>query len=340
MRAERLISILMTLQIRGQVTAEALAERLEVSTRTIYRDIDALSRSGVPVITDRGRGGGVSLVAGYKTELTGLSAAESEALAFVGLDAAAAALGLEASAEAARLKVFAALPAVGRARAHRARECFHLDPVNWYQRTTIPPHLRTIATATWTSQSVELDYASWTRRATRVVDPFGLVLKAGCWYLLGRLSSKDSLQVFRLESVLGVNVLARRFTRPKRFDLARAWQEQASRFETSLRKMKASLRVAPAAMSYIDRLGSEAAETIRASTPDGKGWRETTIWIESVPYAAGLLLGFSTDIEVLGPPGLREELALRARNLSELYRKENESRPPRRMRPPAARSPH
>jgi len=319
-RAERLISILMTLQVRGHVTAEALAERLEVSTRTIYRDIDALSRSGVPVITDRGRGGGVSLVAGYKTELTGLSATESEALAFLGIDAAAAALGLAASAEAARLKVFAALPAASRARAHRAHECFHLDPVDWYRRGTTPPHLRTIAAATWNSQSVELDYTSWTRRTTRMVDPLGVVLKAGCWYLLARLSSKGSMHVFRLESVRGATVLARNFPRPKSFDLGRAWREEASRFEASLRKMKASLRVAPAAMSNIDRLGSEAADAIRAGAPDRKGWRKATIWMESIPYAAGLLLGFSTDIEVLSPPRLREELARRACGVSELYR--------------------
>src|SRR5215472_4917058 len=159
-RADRLLSLLMTLQVRGQVTAEALAKQLEVSTRTIYRDIDALSHAGVPIVTDRGRGGGVSLIAGYRTELTGLSASESEALPFAGLDAAAAALGLEASAEAARLKVFAALPPAGRTRAHRARECFYLDPADWYRRTVTPPHLRAVAAATWGSHSIELDYES------------------------------------------------------------------------------------------------------------------------------------------------------------------------------------
>lgn len=320
MRADRLLSLLMTLQVRGQVTAEALAKQLEVSTRTVYRDIDALSHAGVPIVTDRGRGGGVSLIAGYRTELTGLSASESEALPFAGLDAAAAALGLEASAEAARLKVFAALPPAGRTRAHRARECFYLDPADWYRRAVAPPHLRAVAAAAWDSRSIELDYESWTRRTMRAVEPFGLVLKAGRWYLIGRIPSKGSVHIFRLESVRGVRILTSSFVRPKQFDLGKLWREEVSRFEASLRQMKVSVRVAACAMSRIDRLGADAAEAIGAAKPDEQGWREASIWIESVPHAASLLLGFSTDIEVLNPPSLRAELAQRARSVYGLYR--------------------
>jgi len=319
-RADRLLSLLMTLQVRGKVTAEVLAKHLEVSTRTVYRDIDALSRSGVPIVTDRGRGGGVSLIGGYRTELTGLSASESEALPFAGLDAAAAALGLEASAEAARLKVFAALPPAGRARAHQARECFYLDPADWYRRAVTPPHLRAVAAATWESHSIELDYESWTRRTKRAVDPLGLVLKAGRWYLIGRIPSKGSEHIFRLDGVRGVRILTGSFVRPKPFDLQKLWRQEVSRFEASLRRMKARVRVAASAMSRIDRLGADAAEAISAAKPNEKGWREASIWIESISHAASLLLGFSTQIEVLNPPSLRAELAQRARSVYGLYR--------------------
>jgi predicted DNA-binding transcriptional regulator YafY len=235
------------------------------------------------------------------------------------LEAAAAALGLQASAEAARLKVFAALPPAGRARAHHTRECFYLDPADWYRRATTPPHLRAVAAATWGSHSIELDYESWTRRTKRAVDPLGLVLKAGRWYLIGRIPSKGSVHIFRLDSVRGVRILTSSFVRPRQFDLRKLWREEVSRFEASLRRMKASVRVAASAMSRIDRLGADAAEAISAAKPNETGWREASIWIESVPHAASLLLGFSTDIEVLSPPSLRAELAQRARSVYGLY---------------------
>lgn len=318
MRADRLLSILMTLQLRGRVTADVLAAQLEVSPRTIYRDVEALCHSGVPIVTERGRCGGLALIDGYRTELTGLSGTEAEALPFAGLGDAAAALGLAASAEAARLKVFAALPQSGRERAHRASECFYLDPVDWYRHATTPQYLKIIAAAAWANQSVEIDYESWHARKKRVVDPLGLVLKAGRWYLVGR--SKQNTAVFRLESIHGARNLLKSFVRPKAFNLADAWREEVSRFEASLRRAKATIRVSPNALSRIDRLGADAAERILAAGSDERGWREALIWIESVNHAAAILLGFSADIEVIAPEELRVELARRAALVSALYK--------------------
>ena len=317
MRADRLLSILMTLQLRGRATADALAAQLEVSQRTIYRDVEALSRCGVPIVTERGRSGGIALIDGYRTELTGLSGKEAEALPFAGLGDAAAALGLAASAEAARLKVFAALPRSGRERAHRASECFYLDPVDWYRHATTPQYLRLVAAAAWASQSIEIDYESWRARKKRTIDPLGLVLKAGRWYLVGRSTRNTS--VFRLESIHAVRSLPKHFERPKGFNLANLWREEVSRFETSLRRAKATIRIAPTALSRIDRLGADAAELIHAARPDERGWREAIIWIESINHAASLLLGFSTDIEVITPEELRAELAQRAARVCALY---------------------
>lgn len=317
MRADRLLSILMSLQVRGRVTAAALATQLEVSTRTIYRDVEALSRAGVPIYAECGRSGGLSLTDGYRTELTGLSADEAEALPFAGIGAAAAALGLAASAETARLKVLAALSKSGSERARRSVECFHLDPAEWYRRQVAPQYLKGIAAAVWSRNFVEIDYESWRSRRRRTVEPLGLVLKAATWYLVAR--SQKTVCIFRLASVRGLRILPRTFMRPRNFVLAKVWADEVARFEASLRKARAEIRVASSAMSRVDRLGADAAESILAARPDQDGWRRAFIWIESVSHAAGLLLGFGDEIEVISPETLRAELATRATRVAALY---------------------
>ena len=323
MRADRLLSILMTLQLRARTTAGELAEQLEVSERTIYRDIEALERCGVPIFTDRGRSGGFRLVGGYQTKLTGLSGEEAGALPFSQVGVAASALGFEVAAEAARLKVFAALPALGRERAVRASERFHLDPAEWYQRPPTPPCLRTLASALWADQAVAIDYESWRGRKPRVVEPLGLALKAGAWYMVAR--SRKRYAIYRVESIHSIRVLPQRKVQRRNFHLAQVWQQEVLRFEASLRRERATVRVYDTAMSRISRLGADAAEAIRAAKPDLEGRRSATIWIESVQHAAGLLLGFDSDIEVLSPETLRQELAMRARRVAALYRRAAEA---------------
>ncbi len=319
MRADRLISILMTLQLRGRVTASELAVELEVSARTIFRDVDALGHAGVPIYTERGRAGGLRLMDGYRTDLTGLSSVEAAALPFAGLGPAAEALGLGVPAAAARLKVRAALTNAGRERALRTEECFHLDPADWYRRSARPKHLTDVATAAWSRRAIEIDYESWQSRQLRVVEPFGLVLKAGQWYLVARF--KQAMRIYRVEGIQSVRMLEREVVRPRNFSLARVWSAEVSRFEASLRKAKAEILVAPDALSRANRLGAEAAEAIFAATPDSSGNRHVTIWIEGTAHAASLLLGFGTGMEVLAPPALRAEVAARAAGLVALYAK-------------------
>ncbi|MFD1150012.1 helix-turn-helix transcriptional regulator, partial [Saccharothrix hoggarensis] len=187
MRASRLLSLLLLLQSRGRMTARELADELEVSIRTIYRDVEALGASGVPVYADRGPAGGYRLVDGYRTRLTGLTTEEAESLFLAGMPGPAAELGLGAVVAAAQLKVLAALPPELRSRAGRVRERFHLDAPGWFRGDEGTPHVAGIADAVWRQRRLRIRYVRWAQvEVERTVEPLGLVLKAGTWYLVAR----------------------------------------------------------------------------------------------------------------------------------------------------------
>ena len=326
MRADRLLSILMRIQLRGQATARELSRDLEISIRTIHRDIESLCRAGVPVVIDRGRYGGFSLTKGYRTQLTGMSGPEAQALPFLGLESAAA-LGLAESAEAAWLKVLAALPPKTGERARSIRDRFHLDPIDWYQRIPTPTHLRPIAAATWSSTRIRIDYESWKSRKVRTVDPLGLVLKGGRWYLLASRPQSIRVSIYKLENVHSVELLGEQFRAPRDFRLSQIWRSEVLRFEASLKRSQATVRVGPAALSRVDRLGGENAESVRNAIPESDGWRQAEIWIEDIFHSASLLLGFGTDIEVIAPTELRLEICRRADRVRDLYSMRSTRRP-------------
>jgi len=317
MRASRLLSMLILLQLRGTLTAQALADEFEVSVRTIYRDVDALSAAGVPVYADRGPGGGFKLLDGYRTRLTGLTAGEAESLLLAGLSGPAADLGLAEPLAAARLKLLAALPpALGKGAA-RVGDRFHLDPLGWYRRAPRPAHLPAIAQAVWEERRLAIRYESWSATVRRTVDPLGLVLKAGAWYLVARAA--ESIRTYKVAKVLDAGILADRFTYPAGFDLASHWTIELKRFEQSLRRGEATLRVSATALSCLDRLGADVAESVLAAPADPAGWRRAVVPIESVEHAAGLLLSFADEIEVVAPPALRATLVRRAGRILALY---------------------
>jgi len=225
MRASRLVQLLLLLQTNGKMTAGRLADELEVSVRTIYRDIEALSGAGVPIYAEPGPGGGVRLVDGYRTRLTGLTAEEAEALALSGLPGAASELGLGTVLAAAQLKVDAALPPELRSRAVRMRERFHLDAPGWFAREEPVPHLAGLSRAVWEEQRVEIRYEKWDGEVKRALDPLGLVLKAGVWYLVALSGRTRSPRTFRVSRVCGVRELEGACLRPDDFDLAHGMGE-------------------------------------------------------------------------------------------------------------------
>src|SRR6267142_2687185 len=316
MRASRLLSILLLLQARGRMTAEALASEFEVSVRTIYRDVDQLSAADVPIYADRGPSGGFQLLDGYRTRLTGLSPAEAETLSLAGLPGPAAQLGLADVLTAAQLKLSAALPERARANAGRVAARFHLDPVGWFRSADDARLLPTIANAVWNEKCLDVRYRRAEGAVERQLQPLGLVLKAGVWYLVAQVG--DQPRTYRVSNIIDLAVSEESFKRPKDFDLARFWVTSSQAFETSVYHSNATLRVTARGFA---KLGSpvarSAAET--ATPPDADGWLSVTIPIESLDRAASGLIALGADAEVVEPLELRERFVTTVQELVRLY---------------------
>lgn len=307
MRASRLLSILMLLQLRERLTAEALAEEFEVSVRTIYRDIDKLAEAGVPVYADRGPGGGFRLVDGYRTRLTGLASDEAEAMFMIGLPGPAAALGMGPAASNAGRKMLASLPRSSGDVAGRMGARFHLDPVDWYRDDEPLQQLPAIARAVLDQRVLAMTYDSWRGVRERVVEPLGLVLKAGAWYLVAR--SESVARIYKVANILHHEVRDTHFERPADFDLAAWWSAETARFEAGLRPGVAQLRATALGLKRLSQLGAYAQRAVKAAErPDSEGWSHVALPIETVDHAALTLLGIGPEIVVLEPEALRHRL--------------------------------
>lgn len=319
MRASRLLSLLLLLQTRGRMSAQALADEFEVSIRTIYRDIDDLSAAGVPVYADRGRNGGFQLLDGYRTRLTGLTPMEAEALLLSGLPGPAAQLGLGEARAAAQLKLLAALPSERRGGAQRVASRFHLDPLGWYQQAERAELVPQLAHAVWNELRIGVRYESWKAIVDRELEPLGLVLKAGLWYLVARAAGKP--RTYRVSNILKLDVTDERFTHPPRFDLAAYWEAWSKDFEARLYRGRAVLRLSPLGVQRLRALappvGEMAART--AARPDKQNWVRVEIPIESVNHAVTDVLRLGAEAEVLAPPELRQKLMDNTAALSALY---------------------
>jgi predicted DNA-binding transcriptional regulator YafY len=320
MRASRLLSVLLLLQNRGRMTADELAAELEVSVRTEYRDIEALSASGVPVYADRGRTGGYQLVGGYRTRLTGMTEEEAQSLALAGLPGAAVELGLGTVLAAAQLKLYAALPAEQRTRARRIDERFYLDVPGWHRGIESLPKLSQVADAVWRNSRINVRYERWDGTvAERVLEPLGVILKAGNWYLAARREGRD--RTYRISRILELEP-AEEFERPADFDLVEYWREWSEQFERRMYPRIAVVRMSPRARALTPfYLGAVGACALReAAEPDEDGWARVELPVEPHDQALGELLRFGPEVQVLEPPDLRELVAKAVSKMGSFYR--------------------
>jgi predicted DNA-binding transcriptional regulator YafY len=320
MLASRLLSTLMLLQTRGRMSAPDLAKELEVSIRTVYRDIDQLSAAGIPVMADRGRDGGFQLLNGFRTQLTGLTQAEAEALMLAGLPGPAAELGLAERMSTARLKLMAALPSG--MRAERVATRFHLDVTGWFRATEPVALLPTVARAVWSERYLKIRYRQGGGSNEVRIGPLGLVLKAGVWYLVAQKGS--TYRSYRASNILAVDCLDESFERPADFDLASYWTRSSRAYELGSYRGSATIRLSPRGRTLVHLLGSyvEAAVTKSAGRPDRRGWLRCTIPVESGDFGIGELLRLGKDLEVLAPAALRNEVKQALRRMLRSYEAE------------------
>jgi predicted DNA-binding transcriptional regulator YafY len=319
MRASRLVSVLLLLQSRGGLTAAELARELEVSVRTIHRDVEALSASGVPIYAERGPHGGIRLVDGYRTRLTGMTADEAEALFLSGLPGPAAELGLGTVVAAAQLKVLAALPVELRARASRLVERFHLDAAAWYHADEPVPLLGPLSEAVWESQRIEIGYDRGDKTVDRVLGPLGLVLKAGVWYLVADADGQP--RTYRVSRITRVTGLGERFERPTDFDLAAFWTESSSAYERDTPRTEVKLRIAGDRLPRLHGvIGDRPFGTLeRLDEPDPDGWLHVRVKLDWPNEAVAQILAVGARCELLEPAELRERIAAQARALAAHY---------------------
>ncbi len=305
MRADRLLSLLMLLQTRGTQTAQSLAAELEVTERTIYRDVTALSAAGIPVYTERGPGGGIALVEDYRTNLTGLNSEEVRALFMLSIPAPLDQLGVGAELRTALLKLSAALPVSRRAEQAAARQRIHLDAAWWFQSEEPTPHLKTIQSALWSDRKLEITYRSdFGTDIEMVLAPYGLVAKASVWYLVG--AREGHLRVLRISRVQEARIRPEGFAYPPAFDLPSFWKSWREEFESNHPQIPVVLRVSPT-LSKI--LTGQRSPFLNAPPPqEADGWQTITLTFESFEAARACILGYGGAVEVLEPLALRRNV--------------------------------
>ena len=317
MRADRLLSILLLLQVHRRLTARELAKRLEVSERTIHRDMEALSASGIPVTAERGINGGWSLLEAYQTNLTGLNEAEVQAIFLTKPARLLTDLGLHQASEAALIKLLAALPSLSRRDAEYARQRIYVDANSWHSTEEAVPCLSTLQDAIWQERKVHFTYRRGDDSIVeRIIDPLGLVAKGNVWYLVAAVEGE--MRTYRVSRIQRAIITDQVCMRPPNFDLAGHWEQSSTHFKANLPRYLATVRVNPVILSQM-RYASRFASIEHAEPPDADGWMQLSMRFDGEHIACEFIVSFGAQIEVVEPQALREQVIRTAEDIIAFY---------------------
>ncbi len=314
MRADRLLSIVLLLQRRGKMTSDALAKELEVSPRTILRDIDALSSAGIPVYTDGGHGGGIALDENYRLTLTGLKETEVRTLFVSSNTKLLNDVGLGDAAESTLQKLFAALPAPHQPAVDQFRQRIHIDPLWWWYDSQQLPFWDDLQRAVFEDCSIQTVYEHYNGEVVeRSLEPYSLVAKSSLWYLVARRDGQ--FRTYRVSRFHQVTMLEGHFQRDAQFDLATYWTEHVQAFAGEMSEFHFTLRVHESRMNFVTWLAPGRCEIIE---PVGKdGWFTARIYFELLDLAKMLVFGLGKQCIVVEPQELQKAVLNAARELLE-----------------------
>jgi predicted DNA-binding transcriptional regulator YafY len=317
-RADRLLSIVLLLQANRQMTSRDLASRLEVSERTIHRDMEALSGAGIPVTAARGLGGGWSLLGDYRTSLTGLNEAEIQSLFLTKPAKLLADLHLEKAADGATLKLLASLPSTFRQGAERARQRIHVDVSGWSRREEAVPFLPVLQEALWMERKLTIRYERGENcePVERLISPLGLVAKGSVWYLVGAVDG--NVRTYRVSRISTVEVLDEAAPIPVDFNLAEYWEQSASTLKSSTPKYLASFWVSPSVVLRLSFAG-RFARVMETDEADERGWKKVHVGFDVEEMACEYAVSFGPNLEVIEPPTLREKVIAMTKATLEFY---------------------
>jgi predicted DNA-binding transcriptional regulator YafY len=319
MRADRLLSIVLLLQTHHQLTARDLAERLDVSERTIHRDMDALSYAGIPVVAERGTGGGWSLLGEYRTNLTGLNESEIQALFITKTPLRVLSdLKMEKAAEGAILKLLAALPTMHRRSAERVRQRIHIDPTGWHRADEAVPLLPQLQEAIWLERKLRFCYRSGPGcdDVVRLVDPLGLVAKGSAWYLVAGIDG--GIRGYRVSRIQSIDVLDDPVVYPQAFDLATYWEQSAAQFKATLPSYRTTMKARPDIFHRLS-VGGRFVRIEAVGEPEQDGWIPVKLRFDVEEMACEYALSFGPALVVVEPEVLRRKVLEAARQVVSNY---------------------
>ena len=318
MRADRLFSIVLLLQAHHQLTSRDLASRLEVSERTIHRDMEALSGAGIPVIAARGSGGGWSLLGEYRTTITGLTEAEIQSLFVTKPTKLLADLHLQKAADGAQLKLLASLPSAFRRGAEQTRQRIHVDVSGWSRREEAVPFLPILQEALWLERKLKITYERGenSEPVERLLSPLGLVAKGSVWYLVASID--ESVRSYRVSRISEAEILDDAAPIPSDFNLADYWEHSASTFKRSVPNYLATFWVSPSVLLRLTFAGRFARVNETEET-DARGWKKVHVGFDVEEMACEYAVSFGPNLEVIEPLSLREKVVAMTKATLEFY---------------------